>query len=123
MSSFYLSNHTKGVGYRTRIHKSNMQQSWLHRGGEASEYGRERAPEATMGASSRTGRGRPSSLARYILVTDARATATAYHSVPACAQASLAASRPAVKTPATSESGRMYFTTMRQCILQPDCSA
>ena len=39
-----------------------------------------------MGASSRTGRALPSSLARNILLPDARATAAAYHSVPAWAQ-------------------------------------
>ena len=39
-----------------------------------------------MGANSRTGRALPSSLARNILLADARATAAVYHMVPACAQ-------------------------------------
>ncbi len=42
-----------------------------------------RAPEAATTASSSTGRGFLSSLARYSLVTDTTPTATAYHSVPA----------------------------------------
>ena len=41
------------------------------------------SPEAATGASSSTGSARPSSLARYILVTDASATALAYHREPA----------------------------------------
>ena len=40
------------------------------------------SPEAATGASSSTGSARPSSLARYILVTDASATALAYHREP-----------------------------------------